>query len=80
MHIHIMLPPGLFPENLGQMDRTCRKGAPDKDAALVYVRGELEENHYCILGVLYPNAHAKAREEKTMRYLARLAQKFRDEH
>lgn len=77
MHIHLKLPPESFPEGLPQADRTCDR---KRDAALVYVRGELEENRYCILGVLYPHAHAKAREEKIMRYLARLAQKFRDEH
>ena len=80
MHIHLRLPPSLFPANLPQQDRVCRKGAPERDAALVYVRGELEDNRYCIFGVFYPDAHAKAREEKTMRYLARLAQRFRDEH
>lgn len=80
MHIHLKLPPGLFPESLPQADRTCSRKLPDKDAALVYVRGELDESRYCILGVLYPNAHAMAREEKTMQYLARLAQKFRDEN
>lgn len=80
MHIHLKLPPGQFPERLPQIDRVCRTGAPQDDAALVYVRGELEENRYCLFGVLYPNAHAKAREEKVMRYLARFAQRFRDEH
>lgn len=77
MHIHLKLPPEEFPKRLPQIDRTCTR---KRDAALVYVRGELEENRYCILGVLYPNAHAKAREEKIMRYLARLAQEFRDTH
>src|SRR5690554_7950435 len=41
MHIHLKLPPERFPENLPQYDRTCRKS---RDAALVYVQGELEEN------------------------------------
>ncbi|MBU1806364.1 MAG: type II toxin-antitoxin system YafO family toxin [Gammaproteobacteria bacterium] len=80
MHIHLCLPPDFFPPNLPQFDRKCRKGAAHKDAALVYVRGELEEGRYCILGVLYPDAHAKARNEKIMRYLARLAKTFRDEN
>lgn len=75
MHIHLKLPPETFPENLPQHDRTCNSM---RDAALVYVRGELEENRYCLFGVLYPHAHAKARDEKMMRYLARLAQAFRD--
>ncbi|QQN20991.1 type II toxin-antitoxin system YafO family toxin [Pseudomonas cannabina] len=80
MHIHLKLPPGEFPKNLPQIDRVCRKGQPHKDAALVYVKGELEEYKYCLLAVLYPSGHAKAREEKIMRYLARLAQQFRDEN
>lgn len=53
MHIHLRLPPSLFPANLPQQDRVCRKGAPERDAALVYVRGELEDNRYCIFGVFY---------------------------
>jgi mRNA interferase YafO len=80
MHIHLKLPPGNFPENLPQIDRVCRKGAPERDAVLVYVGGWLEEDRYCLLAVLHPDGHAKAREEKLMRYLARLAQKFRDEN
>lgn len=80
MHIHLRLPPDFFPPNLPQHDRKCRKGEPENDAALVYVRGELEENRFCILGVLYPNAHAKARDEKIMRYLARLAKEFREKN
>ncbi len=77
MHIHLMLPPNTFAGGIPQRDRVCSR---KQDAAIVYVRGELEENRYCILGVLYPSAHAKAREEKIMRYLARLAQEFRDTH
>lgn len=80
MHIHLKLPPDRFPKNLPQIDRVCRKGAPQKDAALVYVRAELEEHRYCLLAVLYPDGHAKAREEKLMRYLSRLGQQFRDEN
>ena len=80
MHIHLRFPPEQFPKHLPQIDRVCRKGAPDKDAALIYVRGWIDEDHYCLLGVLHPDAHAKARGEKIMRYLARLAQKFRDDN
>lgn len=80
MHIHLKLPPGNFSEKLPQIDRVCKRGTPAKDAVLVYVGGSLEEDRYCLLGVLHPDGHAKAREEKLMRYLARLAQKFRDEN
>tara|TARA_Y100000780_G_C13570543_1_gene372716 strand:+ start:683 stop:853 length:171 start_codon:yes stop_codon:yes gene_type:complete len=54
--------------------------APDQDAALVYVQGELEEDHYCLLAILYPNAHQQARDNRTIAYLARLAQDFKDRH
>lgn len=80
MHIHLALPPNTFPEKLPQFDRVCRRGRPEGDAALVYAQGELDDNEYCILAILHPDAHAKAREEKIMRYLARLAQEFRDTH
>lgn len=80
MHIHLKFPPDRFPENLPQLDRTCRRNQPHKDAALVYVQAELDENSYCVLGVLHPDGHAKARSDQIMRRLARLAQKFRDEN
>lgn len=73
MHIHLKLPPEFFPKKRPQFDRTT-------DTALVYVRGDLEDNRYMIFGVLHPNAHAQAREERIMRYLARLAKEFRDTH
>lgn len=80
MHIHLCLPPDFFPPNLPQFDRKCRMGAPHKDAALVYVRGDLEEDTYCLIAVLHPDAHGQARQEKIMRYLARLAKEFRDQN
>lgn len=72
MHIHLRMP-GKFPERRPQNDRTS-------DTALVYVRGELEENQYCLLAIFHPGAHKKARDVKVMQWLARLAQEFRDEH
>lgn len=80
MHIHLCLPPDFFPPNTPQFDRKCPMKNPLKDAALVYVRGELEESRFCILGVLHPGAHAKAREENMMKYLARMAKQFRDQN
>lgn len=80
MHIHLCLPPDHFKPNTPQFDRKCPMNAPHKDVALVYVRGELEENRFCILAVLHPNAHAKARDEKMMKYLARMAKDFRDKN
>ncbi|TLX53814.1 mRNA interferase YafO [Stutzerimonas nosocomialis] len=71
MHMHIN--PAGFPRRLPQMDRTS-------DIALVYVQGEIEENHFCLLALFNPDAHAKARDEKLMQWLSRLAQKFRDQY
>jgi mRNA interferase YafO len=71
MHLH--LKPTGFPRNRPQLDRTS-------DISLVYTRGELEENQFCILAVFHPGAHAQARDTALMRYLARLAQEFREEH
>ncbi|MDW7747705.1 type II toxin-antitoxin system YafO family toxin [Halomonas sp.] len=78
MHIHICLPPHTFPEKVPQADRKCRFEEPERDAALVYVQGELFENEYRILAVLYPDAHTKGRDGKTIPYLARVAREFRD--
>lgn len=78
MHIHIAIPPSKFPEKRPQVDRKCPTGQPDKDAALVYVQGELEIDRYCLVAFLYPSAHALAGDDKTIAYLARLAQDFKD--
>ena len=80
MHIHLALPPATFPKNRPQMDLVCRKGNPSQDAALVYVQGLWDDHNYCLLAVLHPDAHGQARDKQTMKYLARLAQRFRDEH
>ncbi|WP_024696143.1 type II toxin-antitoxin system YafO family toxin [Pseudomonas syringae] len=77
-HIHLAMPPEKFPRGMAQRDRKCRKGNPHQDAALVYVQGLYEENRYCILTVLHPDAHSKARENQVIGYLARLAKEFRD--
>lgn len=80
MHIHIAVPPTTFPKKRPQADRKCPMNAPDQDAALVYVQGELEEDHYCLLAILFPNAHQQASDNRTIPYLARLAQDFKDHH
>jgi mRNA interferase YafO len=80
MHIHICLPPGSFQKGRPQNDRTCRTGEPARDAALVYVQGELEEDQYRLIAFLHPNAHSKAQDRQIMSYLARIAQTFRDQH
>lgn len=80
MHIHIAVPPTTFPSKRPQADRKCPMNAPDQDAALVYVQGELEEDHYCLLAILYPSAHQLANDQRTIPYLARLAQAFKDSH
>lgn len=80
MHIHIAVPPTTLPRKRPQADRKCPMNAPDQDAALVYVQGELEEDHYCLLAILYPDAHQRASDNRTIPYLARLAQDFKDRH
>lgn len=80
MHIHIALPPTVFPEKRPQHDRTCPMGSPQQDAALVYTQGLFEENRYSLIAFLHPNAHGKAREREIMNYLVRVANRFRDRY
>lgn len=78
-HIHIKLPPGTFRQDIAQYDRVCSR-VPSQDAALVYVRGWLEEDRYLLLAFLWPDAHGLAKGQSLMRYLAQLAQNWRDEN
>lgn len=79
-HIHIKLPPGAFKQGVAQYYRTCDRGKPSEDAALVYVQGELEEDSFLILAFFCPDAHGAARNPPVMRYLAQLAKSWRDTH
>lgn len=58
----------------------CRTSEPDRDASLVYVRGLMDPDAYCLLAFLYPNAHELANEEPFMLWLARLAKQFRKDN
>ncbi|WP_110631481.1 type II toxin-antitoxin system YafO family toxin [Pseudomonas sp. CC120222-01a] len=78
MHIHIRIPPAVFPRNVPQRDRVCKAGKPGEDAALLYVPGELYEDRYLLLAFFWPDAHNKARDDTAMRYLARLAKEWRE--
>ena len=80
MHIHLCLRQTSFPRNFPQPDRVCKKGDPDNDACLVYVQGELYENKYSLIAIMYPDAHEKARKHDVMSYLARIAQNYKDEN
>lgn len=80
MHIHIAIPPTVFPNGRPQHDRTCPVGAPHQDAALVYTQGLFEENRYSLIALLHPDAHARARLREIMDYLARVASRFRDKY
>lgn len=81
LHVHICMPPREgFSDRIPVSERKCKVGEPERDAALVYVQGEFHEERYCILALLYPNAHEKAQEEKTILGLASLARNFRDEN
>ena len=67
-HVHICMPPREgFPANLEQRRMVCSKSEPERDACLVYVRGLIYENDYCLLAMLYPYAHQKAEEERRLR-------------
>lgn len=79
-HIHIKLPPGEFKQNVAQYYRVCSWGNPMEDAALVYVRGWLEEDRYMLLAFLWPDAHGLARRRPVMRYLSHLASEWRDQN
>lgn len=80
MHIHIKIPPAKFPSHVPQGDRVCRRGRPNEDVALVYTSGELYEDRHILLAVLWPHAHAKAREEALMRHLSRLAKDWKEQN
>ncbi|WP_445939170.1 type II toxin-antitoxin system YafO family toxin [Pseudomonas sp.] len=80
MHIHIAIPPTVFPEHRPQYDRTCPMGDPHGDAALVYTQGLFEEDRYSLIALLHPDAHARARRREIMDYLARVASRFRDKY
>lgn len=77
-HIHLALPPDVFPRGVPQRNRKCKMGKPGRDAALVYVRGLYEDHRYCLLAVLHPDAHGRARDDRIMKYLSRLAKDWRD--
>lgn len=79
MHIHLAIPPVSFPKNKPQWDRKCPKN-PNTDAALVYTNGLYEEDHYVIIAVLFPGAHAKARRRETMEKLVASARAFRENY
>ena len=79
-HIHVKLPPGTFRQDVAQYHRVCAWGNPGQDAALVYVRGWLEEDRYLLLAFLWPDAHGMAKRRPLMRYLAQLASDWRDQN
>ena len=72
-HIHLCIPPRKFNKKQAQLYRTCSK---KNDVALVYAQNKYDLHRYKIIGVLAPDAHAKARCNDTMSYLGRVAQKF----
>jgi mRNA interferase YafO len=80
MHIHIKIPPAIFPRNTPQHNRVCQRGKPGEDAALIYVPGELYENRFLILAFFWPDAHGRAKDRATMKKLARVAQAWRNQN
>ena len=79
MHIHIAMPPDTFPEKLPQHDRKCSFN-PQRDAALVYTQGELDDKHYSLIALLHPGAHGLASDPKVMNRLIAAAKHFRDQY
>ncbi|MBZ9558738.1 MULTISPECIES: type II toxin-antitoxin system YafO family toxin [unclassified Modicisalibacter] len=80
-HIHICMPPKAgFPAHLEQQRMKCDARYPERDAALVYVQGLLDEDEYCLLAMLYPHAHEKANDERRMLWIADMARDFRDRY
>lgn len=77
-HIHLCIPPKTFPAELEQAHRTCLKGDPDNDIALVYTSGEMNLNKYSLIAILCPDAHQTAKNLALIKYLASVAQRFRD--
>lgn len=77
-HIHLAVPPYEFPQRKPQRDRKCPQGAPERDAALVYVQGSFERDRYCLMGILYPNAHALAQVDAVIGSMAWEAKDWRD--
>ncbi|QFT84983.1 putative toxin YafO [Halomonas sp. THAF12] len=80
-HIHICMPPRSgFPSHLEQRRMVCRRDEPDRDAALVYVQGLIEEDEYCLLAMLYPRAHEEARNVRQMLWIGDMARDFRNRY
>ncbi|MBM0140170.1 type II toxin-antitoxin system YafO family toxin [Pseudomonas cannabina] len=79
MHIHLAIPPVVFPKNRPQADRKCPRN-PSTDAALVYAQGLYYEDRYTLIALLYPSAHAKAADRKIILRLAAVAARFRDKY
>lgn len=79
-HIHLCIPPRSFPPNLRQSYRRCRVGDPQNDVALVYARGRIEFQRFCIIGILMPDAHRQANGRDLMLYLGRLGREFRNDN
>lgn len=77
-HIHIALPPQKFKKGTPQAYRRCSKDLPELDAALLYVRGLLDEDSYMILAFFAPRAHEKQRDNAIMTKLGWIAKDYRD--
>lgn len=79
MHIHLAIPPVVFPKNKPQSDRKCPKN-PSTDAALVYAQGLYDENQYTLIALLYPSAHARAANRQMIVRMSQIATRFRDRY
>lgn len=71
-HLHL-IDPARYPARTPQYQRTS-------DDHLVYCPGFFQLNHYLLLAILMPSAHAAARDNSIMASLADLAERFRGQY
>ncbi len=78
-HVHLAVPPHEFPAGRPQFQRKCPY-SQKLDAALVYTEGDLYSNRFCLMAILWPNAHGVANDQTTISHLARKAKSWREEN
>jgi len=70
MHLHL----GNFKSHVQQFRRTSNK------AHLVYCAGVLETDHYFLIAILKPDAHALAKNRQYMIPIGQMAENFRNRY
>jgi mRNA interferase YafO len=72
-HIHLLPDTSLPDQNTPQYRRTS-------DVHLVYCQGALDEQSWCLIAILQPDAHKQALDRNVMLKLARVAENFRSQY